>query len=122
MATIVVSTPRTTLLNTLLNDFVYISPTGSVVVSSGLAISNLNIADSNVTLAIDGTVVAAGVFSAISLTGSVGSNEVSIGATGIVRSMNSDGVALGGSFCELLNHGAIYANDAGVKCSRARQI
>lgn len=127
MATEVVSTNQTNTLFADQDDRIYLAPFTSIVTVVSAGIRTRGSADSAVDVIVDGSVTSLNSHG-ISLYGTnafgIGSNTVSIGVSGSVRS-DADGrsaVRVLGDFGEVINAGGIHGLDTGVRIEDARSI
>jgi Ca2+-binding RTX toxin-like protein len=122
MATINVTTHLTVIQSLNDNDILYVAARGSIF-TAGNAIAMASINDNNTTVAIDGTVVGVNDSAAVLLNGTTaggdasgaGSHLVTIGATGVVRTLNAGfGVYTRGGANSITNNGLIDAATSGI--------
>jgi Ca2+-binding RTX toxin-like protein len=101
-----------------ISDTAYVSPSGSIINSTGPAIFGRNTGSVSTVVAIDGTAVS--LFDdAIRLPGPApgtgsASHRITIGEGGLVRSTAGDGIDVTGSLSSLQNDGEIHATGVGV--------
>ncbi len=119
----VITTATTTSLLAVNNEQIYIAPTGSITVSTGIfggepiAISNSSTSVSNVELVIDGRVVSLADNDLIFLdqnTAGAGGHEVIVSLLGILHAFDGIAIRVHGSGCTVMNDGYIFAQSAGV--------
>jgi serralysin len=123
MAGEVVTTTLLTSYQVQTGDDVYVARSGQIIMNSGSNYAIFHAGSvTSVTIVIDGAVTAtAGSLvnpTAIALFAGgmtvTGNNRVVIGAEGLVRSFNADGIRLSGAGSTVLNQGSVIAEDAAI--------